>query len=249
MKVIALEFFKLRRKRVVLLALLILAIEIGWALTSVSISMARAPERAGWEGVLLTVISMNGLFLPILCALVVSRICDMEHKGNMWRFLFSAALRPQQIYRAKYVCTNSIIFIVLLLQISVMVLFGLIRGFDEPIPVHLLLYYLFFNLLVTLVVIALQQWISLVFPNQAYALILGLIGGFFGLAADLLPNTISRVLIWSYYTGLSPITYRYTNETLEFVSRSAELHQFLLLALFAVVIYVSGRLHVSKIDV
>ena len=29
--------------------------------------------------------TMNGLFLPILAAVIASRICDMEHRGNTWR--------------------------------------------------------------------------------------------------------------------------------------------------------------------
>lgn len=68
MHVVALEFFKLRRRRVLLMIVLFLGVEILWASISVSNSFTRNPDSAGWEGIITTFSSMNGLFLPILSA-------------------------------------------------------------------------------------------------------------------------------------------------------------------------------------
>ena len=49
MKVISLEFYKLRRKHLFLMITLFLLVEIMWAFMATSISISRNPENASWE--------------------------------------------------------------------------------------------------------------------------------------------------------------------------------------------------------
>ena len=59
MHVVALEFFKLRRRRVLPMIVLFLGVEILWASFSVSSSFTRNPDSAGWEGIITTFSSMS----------------------------------------------------------------------------------------------------------------------------------------------------------------------------------------------
>ncbi|MFD1908204.1 ABC transporter permease [Paenibacillus rhizoplanae] len=86
MKALFLEYYKIRRRKSMGDAdAFFLAAELGWASMSMSISISRSADNATWEALIFSLSSMNGLFLPILSAIVVSRICDMEHKGDTWK--------------------------------------------------------------------------------------------------------------------------------------------------------------------
>ncbi|MEJ8544730.1 ABC transporter permease [Brevibacillus borstelensis] len=246
MKAVGLEFYKLRRKRVLLMIVLFLTVELGWAFVSAGMAISRNPEKAGWEGVLVTIASMNGLFLPILSAVVVSRICDMEHTGNTWKLLMAASFKRSGIYAAKYACACLLLLLFIILQSMAILCFGIANGFEQSFPLSLLLRFAAGTMLASLAVIALQQWISFSVKNQAFGLGLGMIGGFIGMAADLFPEAVRRIFIWSYYTGLSPISYKYENETMEFVTRGFEPYLPAAALLIGAAVYLIGSIHASR---
>ncbi|KKO54484.1 ABC transporter permease [Paenibacillus sp. DMB20] len=251
MRMIRLEFYKLRRKRLLLMTVLFLCAEIVWAFAAAGMSFSRHPGRAGWEPVIVMLSSMNGLFLPILSAIVVSRICDMEHKGNTWKLLLSASVRRGQLYAAKYICACLIMLCACLLQVLAIAAFGVMNDFIEPVPIFLLVRFLIGVAVTNMVVIALQQWMSMAVKNQAFALCLGMLGGFIGLVGDLFPATVRRFFAWTYYTGLSPITQKYASEEMQLIVRdwgeALPVTGMLIAAGFA--IYAAGSLHVSRQEV
>lgn len=81
--------------------------------------------------------SMNGLFMPIMSAVVVSRICDMEHKGSTWKMLAATNVGRGRLYATKYICTNSLI----LYGIGVQALFIIVFGLTKDFPVRCLAIY------------------------------------------------------------------------------------------------------------
>lgn len=251
MRAVGLEWYKLRRKRVGLMVILFLLVEIGWAFAATSMSISRRPDQAGWEPLIAMVSSMNGLFLPILTAICVSRICDMEHKGSTWKLLLTLSVRRGTLYAAKYLTAVLVMLAVCLLQATAMTAFGMVHDFEPAVSFVPLGRFVLGTMLTTMILIALQQWASMAVKNQAFALALGMVGGFLGLTGDLLPVQVSRFLIWSYYTGLSPITQSYTDESLHFIVREAAPMLPVMAALIAVgaVIYAAGSVHVSRQDV
>lgn len=249
MKSISLEFFKMRHKHLSIMVTLIIIVEIAWGCMSVSMSISRNPGIVGWKDIIMTISSMNGLFLPIICAVVVSRICDMEHKGNTWKLLISTSVKCSYIYAAKYTCACFLLFYASVLQVFAIVGFGIINTFEQTIPIFLLLKFLGGTMLTNLVVISLQQWVSLAIKNQAFALCMGMIGGFIGMIADLFPAVVRRIFIWSYYTGLCPVTYGYINNSMTFVTRNIEDYLLFIVVAIGVIIYVLGNIHISHQEV
>lgn len=249
MNSIRLELFKMRHKHLGTMVALIIIVEIAWAYMSVSMSISRNPGMVGWKDIIMTIASMNGLFLPIICAIAVSRICDMEHKGNTWKLLISASVKRSHIYAAKYSCACLLLLYASVLQVFAIFLFGTVNAFEHSAPYFLLLKFLGGTMVTNLVVISLQQWISLAVKNQSFALCTGMIGGFIGMTADLFPAVVRRLFIWSYYTGLCPVTYSYVNNSMTFVTRNIEAYLLFVVVAIGAIIYVLGNIHISHQEV
>lgn len=244
-----LEYFKIRRKKIGMMILLFLTVEILWAFMSISRSIASNPEHAIWESVIFTISSMNGLFMPIISAIVVSRICDMEHKGETWKMLVATNVSSGQLYVAKYLCANSLLLLGILAQTLLMIMFGLIKDFPGSPPSDFFARFILGTLLITLAVTALQQWISLVIKNQAFALCLGMLGGFIGMTAGLFPATIRHIFIWSYYLDLSPITYLFSESSSTYMKQPVDVVIIGIAVIMTILFYIAGRIHVSRQEI
>ncbi|KGG79992.1 ABC transporter permease [Caloranaerobacter azorensis H53214] len=245
-KAITLEFFKLRRKKIFLMITLFLGCEILWAFMSVSISLSRNPNSPVWESTLTTIASMNGLFLPIICAIVSSRICDMENKGNTWKLLISSNLNRKFIYAAKYICSGTLLLYGVVLQAFAITIFTITKSSTVIIPLSLIMRFIGSTMLASMVILALQQWITLAIKNQAFALCFGMIGGFLGIVSDFFPETVRRMVIWSYYTGLCPVKYYFTNGSLEFIQQNPGLGMLTAVFLLIIIFYIAGSHHFSQ---
>ncbi|WFA83753.1 ABC transporter permease [Paenibacillus amylolyticus] len=249
MKALSLEYFKIRRKKIWVMLSLFLAAEMIWASMSMSISISRSAANASWEALIFSIASMNGLFLPIISAIVVSRICDMEHKGNTWKMLMTTNTGRNHVYTAKYICANSLILYGILAQAVFIVGFGLSKNISGPLPLSLLVQFAIGTMLTTLAITALQQWLSLTVRNQAFALCLGMLGGFIGTTSGLFPAGVRHLFIWSYYMDLNPVTYIYSASSGTYVSGMLPVGLFLAALLMAAIFYFAGNIHASRQEI
>lgn len=248
MKLMSLEWYKLRKKHLFMMVILFLLIEIGWAFMAAKISFSRNPENACWEAIIAMLSSMNGLFLPILTSICVSRICDMEHKGNTWILLLTASVKCSKLYAAKYIFASILLLWACIVQMIAIIAFGFSNSLDQPVPYGLIFKFLLGTMLTNMVLLALQQWVSMAVKNQAFALSLGMVGGFIGLVADMLPSGLRHFLAWSYYTLLSPIAQNYSSDKMHFIVRDISLlvPKAAMLMVFGIGIYLAGCIYVSK---
>lgn len=85
----------------------------------------------------------------------------------------------------------------------------------------------------------------------AFALSLGMIGGFFGLTADLFPSEISRIFIWSYYSALSPVRQKLAHDQIHYMIQDlGSLWPALaFLVGTGMAIYLAGRFHMVRKEV
>ncbi|MBY7142614.1 ABC transporter permease [Virgibacillus sp. NKC19-3] len=250
LKMLRLEFFKIRRKKIWLMMILFLMVEMFSAFISASQSIANNPEDARWESIIYLVSSMNGLFMPILTAIVVSRICDMEHKGDTWKMLVATNVKRGKLFSAKYICSNILLLVVLIVQTVFMVLYGNLNNFSGSFPFHLLIPFLGGALITTLVVTAIQQWISLAIKNQAFALCLGMIGAFIGMTAAMFPSSIRHLFIWAYYLDLSPVSYSYTESLgMVYVPESLNVPLIIAALVMLAVFYHLGRIQLNRQEI
>ena len=92
MKYLRLELFKMKHRKVYLTFFFILGVELlfifsNYGRNSHFQSMVPDPSAPAWENLIVGPAAMNGLFFPILSAVLASRICDIEHRGNTWKLL------------------------------------------------------------------------------------------------------------------------------------------------------------------
>ncbi|GKX28590.1 multidrug ABC transporter permease [Vallitalea longa] len=249
MKILILEYMKLRRKKIFLMITLFISVEIAWALMSVSIALSRNPSNSSWMSTMVTLSSMNGLFLPIISAVVMSRICDMEHKGNTWKLLMSVDINPRKVYGAKYLCGNFLLLYAVVLQAIAIIIFNILKGLSEPILFTMVLRFILGTSLANMAVLALQQWISLSIKNQSFALCIGMIGGFLGMTGDFFPIFVRRIFIWSYYSGLCPVAYYFDDESANYIIQNHSFGIFSIVIIIALIFYIVGNIHISRQEV
>ena len=248
MRELKLEFYKTRRKNIVPMLLFLLAAEMMWAFASNSMSVSRNPDQAVWESILFMTASLNGLFMPLITAIVASRLCDMEHKGAAWKLLAALDVGRGRLYAAKFGCAGILLLLAVTAQAILMALYGLAQGFPGGIPAGWLLRFTGGTMLTTLAVLALQQWVATAVRNQAFALCLGMLGSFAGLTAALFPAGVRRLLIWSYYLDLAPVTFRYAESSGTFAAQPWNGAVAGAALAVAFVCYIAGSFHVARQD-
>ncbi|SDE43721.1 hypothetical protein SAMN02799630_03358 [Paenibacillus sp. UNCCL117] len=246
---LGLEYYKIRRKKLWMMATFLIAAEILWAIMSISMSIARNPDHIVWASVFFSISSMNGLFMPIISAIVVSRTCDMEHKGATWKMLVATGASRGRLYAAKYICANSLLLYGVLAQTLFMIAFGLMMDFPGGPPIDLLTKFIGGTMLTSLAVTALQQWISMAIKNQAFALCLGMLGGFIGMTAGMFPAMARHLFIWSYYLELSPVTFVYAESSSAYMVQPIGLGFVIAAAIMTFLFYTAGNLHITRQEI
>ena len=196
MKYLCLELYKLKRRKVFLTFVLILGVELLFVFSNYGnnenfLGMISDPNAPAWEDLIVGPATMNGLFLPILAAVIASRICDMEHRGNTWKLLECNNENRKAIWFCKFTVVAVLMLAAILIQALVIVAYGNAVGIVEPLPVKTLWEFVLGTVMVTFVVVTIQVFFSL-----------GMIGALIGFISTLLPTGIRNILIWGNYAEM-----------------------------------------------
>lgn len=81
MKLLKLEFYKCRRRKIVLVCAAVLTVELIWI---GAFFTRQDPEDLKWDWMLLlyNLAMVDAIVLPISVATLASRSCELEHKGS-----------------------------------------------------------------------------------------------------------------------------------------------------------------------
>lgn len=198
---VLLEFAKLRGRWLWLLPVLCLLAQgaiLWWNMGN----MSHQEIVQGWQHYLYNLPLLNAILLPVLMAVLASRVADVEHKGVMLKALYTVQPR-RQLLLSKLLVGGWYVLWLLAGQMFTMLLIGLYKGFYGPIPWGYLGCYALFTYSTTLCIYLVQLLLSLLIVNQAVPLIVGIAGGFGGLFSLFLPQyPLSRLVLWSYYSQL-----------------------------------------------
>lgn len=210
MKYLCLELYKLKRRKVFLTFVLILGVELLFVFSNYGnnenfLGMISDPNAPAWEDLIVGPATMNGLFLPILAAVIASRICDMEHRGNTWKLLECNNENRKAIWFCKFTVVTVLMLAAILIQALVIVAYGNAVGIVEPLPVKTLWEFVLGTVMVTFVVVTIQVFFSLVFANQLIPMSIGMIGALIGFISTLLPTGMRR---GEYQSVICPYGYR-----------------------------------------
>jgi len=203
--------------------------------------------RNGWMMFLYQLPLVNAIFMPLLSIIVSSRLCDIEHKGVMFRKLL-VITEKDKIYDAKLIYGLLIILFCNILNWCVTIIFGYINGFDGDVPIILYLLYLLFTVVTTFTIYIFQHTLSMIFKNQAITFFAGIIGNFCGLFSMFLPQfpILRKLFIWGYYGVLQFVGMfgwtkeeRYLNAYFEVMD--IDWLFFIVLIIICIVLYLIGK--------
>lgn len=197
MSLLKLEFFKCRRRKIVLVCAAILAVELLW----MGVFFARQDAedmKQGWMLLLYNLSMVDAIILPLSVATLASRSCELEHKGNTWKLLETMA-SPDRLYAAKLGWGALVLAVLLVIRSGLFLAVGLVLNFSGPIPWGRFALFTLISWAVSMMVYALQQGLSLWFANQAAALVCGISGSFLGILSMLFPPALIRFVPWGYY--------------------------------------------------
>lgn len=210
MKYLSLEFFKMRHKGIFLTILVLLAIELLWCtfpLKRQLSPMLSDPSAPVWETIITTATFMKGLFFSVIIAVTVSRVNDMEHRGNTWKLLESSAQTRESIWKVKFLSVFSLITLAQIVEMAYLLIYGASLQIAQPFPVFAFLNYFIGSLTISAAIILIQQWISMTVENQLISMAIGMFGGFLGLFTMFFPVAVRYLFIWGYYFNLAPATF------------------------------------------
>lgn len=205
-----------------------------------------ADETALTEGcyqLLMNLPMVNTITMPIMAAVTASRLCDMENKGNTYKLLCTLQ-KKGGIFRNKFILGSLYILLFSLLQLGMILLLTKMFRVSQELPADQIGYFFLSTFATTIVLLLLQEILSLMMDNQLYPLFIGLIGTFAGLFSWFFPNLPLRYIIpWGYYCVGCTINmdYNETTRVARFFTVPFSYTAFAILLLFAILLYLYGK--------
>ena len=237
---IKLEFFKIRHRKVYVSVFTIMVLTFLWGLFAQSHKPSDDFIRE-WMKLLYNFSIVNCIIMPILVAIVASKIVDIEHKGNTFKLL-NTFQGSKNLFHSKFICGIIIIFGAILIQGVSIFLISLINGYGN-VPLSHFIYFLLYTTLINIVLLLIQIIFSFQFANQMIAFVVAIAGSFLGLFSLFFGGIISKFMLWGYYGFLSPVSLEW-NE----VSRISTYHwnpipilDLSILAILLMILYILGQ--------
>lgn len=200
-RLIKCEYKKTKRKYLFLTAFAALVLMSVWAFYGdMSSDFIR---RNGYSMFLYQFPLVNAIFFPLLCTVIASRLCDLEHKGSNFKLLCTMEDKGK-LFDAKLLYGLMIVLSGVILFWIVTMVYGKMAGFTEKLPLSNYLLYLLFTIVPTAAIYTFQHSLSMIFKNQAIPFFVGVIGEFVGLFSMFLLQfpVLRKAVLWGYYGAL-----------------------------------------------
>jgi len=202
MNELSVEYRKQRHLFVWLIPLIFLAVLFLWG-TMGQRDLSDYDLAQGYSYLLYQLPILNCILMPIMLAVISSRVCDMEVKGQTWKLLFTLQDKAG-FYDRKFLTEFLYLLLFCAGELAMLLLYGKLYGYTEPIPKTLLLLHLAAALLAGSAVLTLQHVLSLLSANQIIPLLTGLAGSFLGLFSEFFPPALARFVLWGYFGAFIP---------------------------------------------
>lgn len=144
-------------------------------------------------------LSILSIVLPVMASVMISRLCDEEHKGDTWKLLRTSNQSIRSLWDAKFL----IVYVCLELTVLIVFVCGLAQAWLQtgiPVPVSTLALNYIGISAANIITLTIAQILSVYFKNQIIVLVEGLAGGLIGVLSSLMPSSLVPFLPWGYYT-------------------------------------------------
>lgn len=199
--------------------------------------------RDGWMICFYQFPLLNSIIMPVTAAIVASRLCDVEHRGQALKLLETVML-PGRLFDAKFLCGACYMLLVSLLQFFIFTAAGFLLHFPGGVSAGKFFCYLLFTVSVNVSILLFQQILSLLFANQMIALSAGLAGALAGLFIMFFPQNLERLLLWGYYGVFMLVRMDWNSSTrvCRYYWNTADWSGYLALAAMFCLLYIAGRI-------
>lgn len=237
------EWMKVRYRKIGLLIAAFLGLIVLWVIWALS----DAPAEQIWDGyrmMFLQISLMDTILLPTMIAMLTSRLCDAEVKGDTLKLLctmekkgrlFDMKLLMGAVYLAAFVAA----------EVCMILAAGVLYGYGRPLESVHILYFVTGIYLVSLAVLLLQQVLSFFFENQILPLAAGLFGSFVGLFCWFFPGSpVRKCFLWGFYSLFCFINYDWdeTTRIVTYYNVSFDTGSLMLLLVILVLGYGFGKM-------
>lgn len=194
------EVQKARRRRDLLLCLLAPIIMVLW-MGGLNPS---TPDKLanGYSALFYSIPVIASILMPVMMAVLASRLWDMEVKGSMPKLLYTLQSR-RSLFAGKAAFGVLEVLLVTLLAMAASVLLGRVQGYTEAFPVGQFLYLTVCTLAVNAMLFFSEFLLMLWFGNPLPALCVGIVGALVGLFSAFMPPIVSYFVPWGYSIPLS----------------------------------------------
>ncbi len=192
---------KMKRRFVWLVPIGFAALLMLWSMANIR-NFTDADRAFGYAYLFYSYCVMNAIFMPVMLAVVASRLCDMEIKGNTWKLLYTME-KPGSFYDIKFFFECRYLVCFTAAETLGILLFGKLFGFTEPVQAGRFLLHFLAITAVGAVLLGIQHLLSLMSDNQIIPLLVGIAGGFLGLFSMYFPRIVNQLVIWGYFSIFS----------------------------------------------
>lgn len=193
---------------------------------------------------------MNTILLPLMAAVIASRLCDMEIKGDTLKLLYTMQ-QPSGFFDCKFLGGAKYFLFFILGHGILFLLLGRIYHFKNPLKPYMLLFYLVSTFSVSVILLAIQQTLSLMSVSQIMPLVVGLAGSFLGLFSLFFPDPAAKLVIWGYFAAFPCVKMNWnpSDRIMRFSEIPVSVPGFLIFLTAGVCIYIICRTLVTKKEV
>ena len=194
------ELQKAHRRHDLLLCLLVPLIMILWV---GGLAPSDPEELAnGYSALLYSIPVIEAILMPVLMAVLASRLWEIEVKGSMPKLLYTLQER-RSLFAGKAAFGLLEILLVTLLETGAAVLLGIVHGYTEAFPTGQLVYLFVCTLAVDAMLFFGEFLLMLWVGNPLPALCVGIVGALVGLFSAFMPPLASYFVPFGYYIPLS----------------------------------------------
>ena len=212
------ELQKARRRHDLLICLAVPVVVYLWA-------GAAAPTGAdelanAYSALLYALPALNAILMPIVMALIASRLWDMEVKGSTTKLLYTLQSRRSLFAGKALLGTGEVLLMVTL---------------EMAFPAEPFVYTGICTLAVDVMLFFSELLLMLIFDNPLPALCVGIVGALIGLFSAFMPPLVSYFVPWGYFVPLSCYEVSYRDQATHTVTYGLRPYSWRLLA-FTVVL-------------
>lgn len=174
---LSIELLKAKRTKSFFIIILVMGVGFAWAIAAATRYLSN-PAMHQINLIFYMMKEVNGLILPIVVALFVSRIVKNEKEGNTFKLLLANGENLRHIFLSKLALTMFVLTFLAFLEGVVVQLIANFSGLE--MPVSLILWQIVIFLLASFVLTCLFLTLQFLLKKQALIMALGIFGGFLG---------------------------------------------------------------------